>query len=86
VIASAKDGRACMYESSNTPFMQVKPNDNILFKKLTIEEAYTACLTTDTLMAQLAKVLHLFCSVCICVSYHVDQLFQEVVQCGSDLV
>jgi len=35
---------------------QVRPNDDILFKQVTIEEAYKACFTTDALMAAVTQV------------------------------
>jgi hypothetical protein len=34
----------------------VRPNDNIYFKEITIEEAYTACFTTDALVAAVTQL------------------------------
>jgi hypothetical protein len=36
--------------------LQVRPNDDILFKQITLEEAYKACFTTDALMAAVTQV------------------------------
>jgi hypothetical protein len=35
---------------------QVRPNDNVQWRKLTIQEAYAACLTTDKLVEAVTAV------------------------------
>jgi allophanate hydrolase subunit 2 len=38
--------------------LQVRPNDNIRFKKISLEEAYTAIFKTDALVEALTKLAH----------------------------
>lgn len=42
--------------AASPPCCQARPNDNIKWQKLTIQQAYAACLTTDALVAAVTAV------------------------------